>query len=89
MLSKARVPHLLRYRALGGEALYRVIDASEDCVEVEVVSAPGLTPGTRIRFTQAAVARMSVVAQASWQRGEAPATLKRAAGSAGARRSNH
>jgi hypothetical protein len=89
MLGKPRVPHLLRHKALDGEALYRVVGVSGDSVEVEVVSAPGLTPGTRVHFTQAAVARMSVVAQAARQRGEqAPATGNRTPGSAGATHRN-
>lgn len=67
-------PHLLRNRVLAGDAFYRVVDASADFVVVEVVSAPGLAPGARLRFTQAAVARMSLVEEAQWQRGAAALT---------------
>jgi hypothetical protein len=69
-------PHLLRHRVLAGEAFYRVVDASAGVVVVEVVSAPGLAPGTRLRFTQEAVAQMSLVEEAQWQRG--PAALSEA-----------
>jgi len=64
-------PHLLRHRLLAGEAFYRVLDASAEYVVVEVVSAPGLEPGTRLRFTQAAVAEMSLVDESEWRRGAA------------------
>jgi hypothetical protein len=64
-----RIPHLLRHTVLGEEAVYRVVGVAGDCVEVEVISAPGLRAGTRLRFTQAAVARMSVVEEPVWQRG--------------------
>jgi len=43
---------LLCRRALGTEAVYRVIATEGDCVEVEVVRAPGLEAGARIRLTQ-------------------------------------
>ena len=44
---------LLRRRALGSEAVYRVLDDEGDVVLVEVVEAPGLQPGTRIRLAAA------------------------------------
>jgi hypothetical protein len=90
MLRKERVPHLLRNRVLDGDALYRVVDVNGDCVEVEVVSAPGLVPGVRLHLTQAAVARMSVVAQAAWKRGEqGPETESRTSDGAAATHPNH
>jgi len=49
---------LLRRFALGQEALYRVVDDTPEVVEVEVVSAPGLPSGTRVRFTAAAARAM-------------------------------
>jgi len=61
-------PNLLRHRVLAGEAFYRVVEASAEYVVVEVVSAPGLVPGTRLRFTQAAVAEMALVDEAEWRR---------------------
>ncbi len=61
-------PHLLRHRVLGGDAFYRVVDAGDSFVVVEVVSAPGLDPGARLRFTQAAIAQMSLVEEAEWER---------------------
>jgi hypothetical protein len=68
MLGKARVPCLLHHYALEGEAFYRVVDATGRHVEVEVVSAPGLEPGQRLRFTQRAVARMSVIEESAGAR---------------------
>jgi hypothetical protein len=64
-------PHLLHHRLLAGEAFYRVLDASAEYVVVEVVSAPGLEPGARLRFTQAAVAEMSLMDESEWRRGAA------------------
>jgi len=69
MISDAAVHKLLRHCVLGGEAFYRVVDAAGEIVEVEVVSAPGLEPGTHVRLTQAAVANMSVVPEPSWPNG--------------------
>ena len=39
---------ILRRHALGTEALYRVIEENARGIEVEVVSAPGLVPGSRL-----------------------------------------
>jgi hypothetical protein len=90
MIGKAQVPSLLRQRILNGEALYRVVDANEDCVEVEVVSAPGLPRGIRLHFTQAAVARMSVVApEKSGVSEHAPGPRDVAVDSAAATRQRH
>ncbi|MGH2851199.1 MAG: hypothetical protein ACRDLP_11345 [Solirubrobacteraceae bacterium] len=41
---------LLRHRALGTDACYRVVRWSDPTVEVEVVSAPALSSGTRLRL---------------------------------------
>ena len=59
-----RAQSLLRHEVLGEEALYRAIEVIGDLVELEVVSAPGLEPGTRLRVTKKAVSRMSVVEEA-------------------------
>lgn len=67
MIGQGAVPQLLRQSALYGDALYRVVNVAGELVEVEVVSAPGLKPGTRMRVTQAAIAAMSVVPESSWQ----------------------
>jgi hypothetical protein len=61
MIREGADPQLLRHHVLGSDTLYRVVDVSGDLVEVEVVSAPGLQPGTHLRLTQSAVAGMSVV----------------------------
>jgi hypothetical protein len=54
----AQPGQLLRRRLLGTEAVYRVVADEGELVEVEVVSAPGLEPGHRLRFTAAAVEEM-------------------------------
>jgi len=59
-----RAQSLLRHQVLGQEALYRAVEVIGELVELEVVSAPGLEPGTRLRVTKAAVSRMSVVEEA-------------------------
>lgn len=59
---------MLRHRALGTEAVYRVIAAEGELVEVEVVRAPGLEAGTRLRLTQRdarAMEQISTDAQAA------------------------
>jgi len=58
-----------RRRALGTEALYRIIEPLDGgLVLVEVIRAPGLEPGAALRLTADAVAGMEVVDPA-----EAPA----------------
>jgi hypothetical protein len=49
---------LLRHRVLGELAVYRVLHARGQIVEVEAVSVPGLEPGTPLRLTAAAVRAM-------------------------------
>jgi hypothetical protein len=56
---------LLRQRALHSDAVYRVHRVSGPIVEAEVVAAPGLAPGTRLRMTAAAAAAMKPVPRAS------------------------
>jgi hypothetical protein len=73
-----RAQSLLRHQVLGQEALYRAVDVIGELVELEVVSAPGLEPGMRLRVTKAAVSRMSVVDEAP---GEASAGGRRPAAS--------
>lgn len=45
-----RPGQILRHRALGTTALYRVIGENPRGVEVEVVDAPGLQPGSQFTF---------------------------------------
>jgi hypothetical protein len=59
---------VLRHRALCSEALYRPIHVWGPIVEVEVVAAPGLQPGTRLQLTAAAVAAMRSIAVPSGER---------------------
>ena len=54
----------LRHRALGTEAVYRILDASGPTVEVEVVRAPGLDAGARLTFTREAAQAMDRLATA-------------------------
>lgn len=68
MAGTAKRAHLLRHRVFDGEAFYRVVDSGSSFVIVEVVSAPGLAVGARLRFTQAAIAQMSLVDEAEWKR---------------------
>jgi hypothetical protein len=49
---------LLKHRALGSEAVYRVIDVADRLVSVEVVDAPGLERGTRFQITRRAAKAM-------------------------------
>jgi hypothetical protein len=41
---------LLRHRALGSEAIYRVLEEGDEIVTAEVIQAPGLARGTRVRL---------------------------------------
>ncbi len=52
----------LRHRRLGTEAVYRVLGVAGDVVNVEVVRAPGLLSGTRLRLTTDAVHAMERLA---------------------------
>jgi hypothetical protein len=52
---------LLRHRALGTEAVYRVIDVADRLVSVEVVEAPGLEQGTRFQITRSAANAMQQI----------------------------
>ncbi|MBV9467234.1 MAG: hypothetical protein JO206_15445 [Solirubrobacterales bacterium] len=52
---------LVRRVALGTEAIYRVIEASRDTVEVEVVRAPGLPAGRRLKLAARDVRAMQVL----------------------------
>ena len=47
---------LIRRSLLGSDAMYRVVRADGDVVEVEVVRAPGLEAGTRLRLLTAKIA---------------------------------
>lgn len=49
---------LLKRVVLGTEAIYRVIETSDRGVEIEVVRAPGLKPGSRFVFALKAVLAM-------------------------------
>jgi hypothetical protein len=51
-------PYYIRQRRLGSEAVYRVVDEDGRIVTAEVVRAPGLEPGTRVRLLARAVRAM-------------------------------
>jgi hypothetical protein len=89
MIRKRAFPQLLRHSVLDGDTLYRVVDVAGDLVEVEVVSAPGLEPGTRLRLTQAAIASMSVVPESTWQNGKQSAAPRGAASDEQATHKSH
>src|SRR5665213_2682350 len=54
----AATPRLVRNRRLGSTGVYRVLRPRGGVVEVEVVTAPGLRPGSRFGLTPGAVAGM-------------------------------
>jgi hypothetical protein len=49
---------VLRRRALRSDGVYRILRRSGETVEVEVIKAPGLAPGTHVRLSAAAVRAM-------------------------------
>ena len=49
---------VLRRSALRTDGVYRVLRRSGSTVEVEVITAPGLAPGTHVRLSAAAVRAM-------------------------------
>lgn len=55
------IGQLRRQVLLDTEALYRVCGLGAELVEVEVVSAPGLSPGRRFKLTRDAIERMDLV----------------------------
>jgi len=55
----------VRHSALGTEALYEIIDESRELVTAEVVVAPGLAPGTRVRMLASAARAMDDVEPAT------------------------
>ena len=57
-LPKSRSKRVLRLRSLNSESAYREVSRSGPVVELEVLSAPGLKPGTHLRVTSAAVRAM-------------------------------
>ena len=65
VLSSLEPDTFLIHRALGTEARYRVLRATRDLVDVEVIEAPGLARGTRVRFTAAAAGAMGRLANAT------------------------
>ena len=51
----------VRQRVLGSEAVYEVLEEADGLVLAEVVHAPGLERGTRVRFVAKAVHAMEPV----------------------------
>lgn len=52
---------VLRDRALGSESTYRVLDATDAIVDLEVIAAPGLKPGARIQVCVTAARAMEAI----------------------------
>jgi hypothetical protein len=48
-------------RLLGSEAIYEILDERDGLVTAEVVAAPGLEPGMRLRLTASAACAMERV----------------------------
>jgi hypothetical protein len=59
---------ILQRRLLGTEARYRVLSAAPRTVDVEVLAAPGLEPGLRMRLTVAAARAAALTPRVSHQR---------------------
>jgi hypothetical protein len=52
---------VLRDQALGSESTYRVLDATDSIVDLEVIAAPGLKPGARIQVCVTAARAMEAI----------------------------
>lgn len=48
----------VQHHALKSRAVYEVVDVGGQLVMVEVISAPGLVMGTRVRLLRSVVAKM-------------------------------
>jgi hypothetical protein len=68
----------VRRRALGTEAIYEIVEDGPKLVTAEVVSAPGLQPGTRVAMLASAVRAMDEVEPDRLAR--LPRALRRVAG---------
>ena len=51
----------VRNRMLGTEALYELLDERGELVTAEVLDAPGLAPGTRVRLLASATRAMEPI----------------------------
>jgi hypothetical protein len=51
----------VRNRMLGTEALYELLDDRGELVTAQVLEAPGLTPGTRLRLLRSATRAMEQI----------------------------
>jgi hypothetical protein len=58
MSTKPVEPYFIRQRMLGSEAVYRVLEEDESIVVAEVVHAPRLAQGTRVRLLARAARAM-------------------------------
>jgi hypothetical protein len=70
--------HFVRRRALGTEAVYEIVEEGPELVTVEVVVAPGLAAGTRVRLLASAARAMEEVDPGQLAR--PPQPLRSAAG---------
>ena len=58
MSTKPVEPYFIRQRMLGSEAVYRVLEEDDSIVVVEVIRAPGLAQGARVRLLARAARAM-------------------------------
>jgi hypothetical protein len=68
---------LLRHFVFGEEATYRVLQTRGELVNVEVVTAVGLPPGTQLKLTVASATEMRATPVASRVRPAAGSPLAR------------
>jgi len=59
--SRHATPRFVRHSALGTEAVYEIVEESRELVTAEVLVAPGLAPGTRVRMLASAARAMEEV----------------------------
>ena len=57
------IGRIICLRLLGSDAVYRVVEESGSGVVAQVISAPGLRPGFRMRISDEAVRRMEAGAR--------------------------
>jgi hypothetical protein len=55
----------VRHSALGTQAIYEIVEESRELVTAEVLEAPGLAPGTRVRMLASAARAMDEVEPAA------------------------
>jgi hypothetical protein len=64
-LPRAAPRRFVRHSALGTQAIYEIVEESRELVTAEVLEAPGLAPGTRVRMLASAARAMDEVEPAA------------------------